>query len=335
MGPSILIVGAGCVGQVFGHHLARGGADVTLFVREKYRADAERGFTLHRLSLGRAPEAERFVPQAVVSRSEALSTRRFDQVYVTVSSPALAGPWLEELLAPLGTATLVSLQPGRDDLARTREAGAPAGALVAGSIGFLAYTAPLPGETRFSAPGTAYWLPPLVRCLFSGEPARVAAVRAALRRGGLPAASSRDVHRAMALPNALGMAYLLGLEAAGWSERALWRGPEGRLCRDAMCEVAAIVARDEGRPVQLARLATAPLLLRLGFGVARRLAPLPLEPYLARHFTKVGAQTRQMIAGWIVRGRSLDLPVARLETLLARVNGASAPEPAQVRLGAG
>jgi ketopantoate reductase len=30
-----LVVGAGAVGQVYGHHLARGGADVAFYVRPK------------------------------------------------------------------------------------------------------------------------------------------------------------------------------------------------------------------------------------------------------------------------------------------------------------
>ena len=55
-GMTLLVIGA--VSQVFGRHLQSGGADVTFFVREKYRAEAERGFDLYPLNrwrLGRVP----------------------------------------------------------------------------------------------------------------------------------------------------------------------------------------------------------------------------------------------------------------------------------------
>jgi 2-dehydropantoate 2-reductase len=100
MSGSILVVGAGCVGQVFGHHLARDGASVSVFVREQHREAAQRGFPLHRLSmLRRAPRPASFVPAEVLSDVRTLGARRFDQVYLTVPSTALSGTWLPELVA--------------------------------------------------------------------------------------------------------------------------------------------------------------------------------------------------------------------------------------------
>src|SRR5262249_32829564 len=130
----VLVVGAGAVGQAYGLHLQRGGAEVVFFVRDKYRAAAERGFDLYRLRGGGRPARVRLDGCAVVSRADEVAARRFDQVYLTVSSPALHGPWLAELIAAAGDATIVSLQPGADDRAVLLAAGVPAERLVAGMI---------------------------------------------------------------------------------------------------------------------------------------------------------------------------------------------------------
>ncbi|HEU4731437.1 MAG TPA: hypothetical protein VFT22_26265 [Kofleriaceae bacterium] len=68
--------------------------------------------------------------------------------------------------------------------------------IIDGMIGFLAYHAPLPGETRFAEPGVAYWFPP-APSPFSGE--RAGALIAALRRGKLPARRVRLARRVVPL----------------------------------------------------------------------------------------------------------------------------------------
>jgi 2-dehydropantoate 2-reductase len=251
-----------------------------------------------------------------------IRSRRFEQVYLTVASTSLSGAWLPQLVEQIGGAVLVSLQPGREDLQRIVQAGAPTERLVAGSIGLLAYTAPLPGELRFAEPGTAYWTPPLARSLFSGSPAHVGRVVAALRRGGLPAGSIHDVHRSMAFPNAVGMTFLLALEAAGWSERALYRGPLMRRYRQAVLEVASIMGHSERRTLHGVRLAGSAAFVHAGFTLGRWLTPLPLEPYLQRHFTKVGPQTRQMISSLIAEGERASLPTGALLGLMGSADEA-------------
>ena len=47
-----LLVGAGSVGQVYGCHLKRGGAEVRYLVRSAYVEDARKGFTLHQFRGG-------------------------------------------------------------------------------------------------------------------------------------------------------------------------------------------------------------------------------------------------------------------------------------------
>ena len=96
----------------------------------------------------------------MISRADEVSARTFDQVYLTMSSTALRGPWLAELVAATGNATIVALQPGLDDLETIIAAGAAKERVVSGVITLISYSAPLPGETRFPRPGMAYWFPP-------------------------------------------------------------------------------------------------------------------------------------------------------------------------------
>ena len=80
------------MGQVFARHLALGDAEVT-------------------------------EGAGVVTRPEEVAAQRWDQVYVTVSSAALRGPWFEALARSIGNATLVLLQPGPDVDARAVAVG--------------------------------------------------------------------------------------------------------------------------------------------------------------------------------------------------------------------
>jgi 2-dehydropantoate 2-reductase len=316
--PAVLIVGAGSVGQVFGYHLFRGGAQVTFLVRPAHRAQVAEGFALYPLNRYRAGDAPlRFREFALSSSAAEVAAQRFAQVYLTVPSHGLRGPWLAELLAQIGDASLVSLQPDVADQPLLRAAGARAETLVQGGIALISYAAPLPGETRFPEPGTAYWLPPFARSPFSGPPARVQAVIDALRRGGLPAARGRDVAHLLAFPNAIGMTYLTALEAAGWSARPLVHGALAPLCRRAVREAIAVAQVQVGsRPLGVG-LASFSRLLRPALWLAQRCVPFPLTAYLKQHFTKVGAQTRLMMAGLIARGRAAELGTAALEQLCA------------------
>ena len=72
----VLVVGAGAVGQVYARHYQRGGAEVTLYVRERYRAEAARGFDLYRLRRRRV-EAERLDGCAVVTTADQVAATRF------------------------------------------------------------------------------------------------------------------------------------------------------------------------------------------------------------------------------------------------------------------
>lgn len=312
----VLVVGAGAVGQVFGRHLLRAGAGVTFFVREKYRAEASRGFDMHPLNGPRRAEPVRFDGFAVVATTAEVAARRFDQVYLTVSSTGVQGPWLPELIAAVGYATVVSLQPTAEDREVVLSAGVSEDRLVSGLISLISYAAPLPGETRFGHPGMAYWFPPLSPSQFSGPPERTRGVVALLKRGGLPAKRHPNIPRAVSFSTAVLMAYVAAVEVAGWSLR--WNAFL-QLGAHAAREATAIVQRSFGGAPLMARLVTSPLLIRVGLWFARWVVPFPLEAYVKRHFTKVGDQTRLILGRLLSDGRAAGLPVDALEKLVAAI----------------
>ena len=306
-----LVVGAGAVGQVFGYHLAKGGADVTFLVKPKYVDECKQGFTLYKL-----PKLD---PIAFSAGVISEPTGMWDQVYLTVSSPALrAGTWLAELARATGDATIVCLQPGMNDHAFVVE-HASAARVVDGTINFLSYHAPLPGETRFAAPGMAYWFFP-GKGPFSGS--RADSVIAALKAGGLPAKRVKDLARTNAFPSALLGMFVAALEASDWSFAAMRKRNAGlgaRAAREAM----RVVAHERGMRAPLGpRLAARALAFRALTRIAPRVAPVDLETYMRVHFTKVSDQMHESLANYVDRGRAASLDVGALEELQKRLPGA-------------
>jgi 2-dehydropantoate 2-reductase len=321
---SALVFGAGAVGQVFGRHLALGGAEVTFFVREKYRDSVAHGFDMYALNGPRSTDPARFDRFRIVSAFDELRAQTFDQVYLTVASPSVREPWVKDLVSATKDATIVALQPGGDDREAIVAAGVTEDRLISGLISFISYAAPLRGETRFTRPGTAYWFPPVAPSRFSGPPDRLRRVIEALDRGGLPAKRHRDIPHLVSFPTAILMAYLVALEAAGWSLATFSKGALSARGAEAARESIAIVATTSGRPPIGARLITHRPLLRAALWFGARLVPFPLEAYLEKHFTKVGAQTQLLVASTIARGRAEGLPVRALEALVGTLDAGQA-----------
>jgi 2-dehydropantoate 2-reductase len=307
-----LIVGAGAVGQVFGHHLARGGAEVTFLVKPKYAEECRRGFTLYPLDR-KPPIAERFTGFHVFTTSGDAAGTAWDQIYLTMSSVALtAGDWLAELARATGDAPIVFLQPNLEDRGFVTSVVDPH-RLVDGTIGFLSFPTPLPGDTRFTELGMAYWFP-RAPSPFSGEHA--GGVVAALRRGKLPARRVRDVTAMAPFVAPVLYPYITALEAARWSFDELGRGDHLPLAGRAAAQSIAIVERRLGRraPWQV-RLATRPFMVRMVLRMARSMVPFDLEAYLRVHFTKVGEQVRSGTQSYIAHGRKAGLATDAVEQL--------------------
>lgn len=339
--PRVLVVGAGAVGQSYGHCLARGGAELTFLVKPKHAAEAARGFSVYPLNrpAARRGEPQRLAGFGVLTSPEEVAARAaqapWDAVWLCVSATALRGPWLGPLLAATGDATVVLLTPGLEDrehvLGAMEEAAVPraraAARLVQGVITLLAFHAPLEGEAAGAdalgarAPGIAYWFPPRAKLPLAGESARVGALVAALRRGGCRARRDPGAARAGAMASALMMPYLAALEAAGWRFAAVRRSPDlvtaGRAGREAL----AVVAAETGaRAPWSARLAR-PWVVRLVSRLANLFIPFDIEVFLRVHFTKVGDQTRFMLGRYAALASARGLPHAHLDALRARMDG--------------
>jgi ketopantoate reductase len=320
----VLVVGAGAVGQVYGRHLHAGGAEVTFLMKPKHAGACRRGFVLY--PLGRREKGPVvFRELDVVTSAAEVAGRRFDQVWMCVPSTALRGPWLDELLASIGEAIVVSLTPGLEDRALL-EARVPASRIVTGVIALVSYQTPLATEER-PQPGVAYWFPPFSASPFDGDDAAVRAIVSTLRRGGCPARRKREAWRMAAMSSAVMMPELVALEASGWSLRALRRGPHMALAAEAAREALNVVARHHGVRPPLMRAFVRTPFLRAMLTVAPHLVPFDLEAYLAYHFTKVGEQTRLLMGSYISRGRELGLGVEALSRLGALLPAPSAHAP--------
>ncbi|GIW71783.1 MAG: hypothetical protein KatS3mg102_1325 [Planctomycetota bacterium] len=316
----VLLVGAGAVGQVYGRHLALGGAEVSFLLKPKHLEAARRGFAMYPYNDRRhRTEPVRFACFGVLGSMSEVRAGRWDQVWLCVSSDALrAGGWFAELLEAIGGAAVVTLQVGLGDAEWVAER-AGAERVLFGLITFLAWPGPLGGE-GLPEPGICYWVPPLVPTLLQGPAPPVAAALGALRRGGLPARAARGVVQQAALSAAMVSTGVAALELAGWRFGALVRGPWLGLGRRAAREAVAIAAGYYGRrPPRLVPQLFQPWLVRALMPLVRWVVPFDMERYLQVHFSKVGRQTRQHLERLIAEGRRQGLPAGALQELHRRL----------------
>jgi 2-dehydropantoate 2-reductase len=131
----------------------------------------------------------------------------------------------------------------------------------------------------------------------------------------------------VAFPTGLGMPIIAAIEAAGWSLTRLVADGLLELGVRGAREAMAIIARRVGPAPLGARLLLRAWLLRLGLWFAvrpgllsgRRVVPFPLEPYLQRHFTKVGDQTRLILAGLVEDGKAAQVSTGALQEILGKL----------------
>lgn len=315
----ILLVGAGAVGQAYGYHLQQGGADVAFLVKEKYREETEAGFVLHRHRVFRRPKTVGFADYDVFTDYDEVEKVEWDQVWLCMSSTALRGEWLEELVGRIGDATLVSLQPGIDDVHRVEDVYDPT-KVVFGLITLIAYQAPLPGEEL--PEGVAYFLPPMAPTPFSGRAERASRVAKALARGGCPAKVDPNTPRTAAYGAAVMNPAIAALEVAGWSLARFRRTPALEIATAAAKEALQVVGLYHWSKVPFSvRTLRRPELLGPGLALAPALMPFDLEVYLEYHFTKVGDQTRQILSDYIALGEGQGNPTRALRVLRRLLEG--------------
>jgi hypothetical protein len=298
---NVLVVGAGALGRVFGGRLAAGGASVSVLVKPGQRSAAERGYPLLRLHRVRSAVPAMFTPARVFADAGEV-TGDWDAVWLCVHSPALGEHWIEALRARIGSASVVTIGQGLSD--RTAlERHWPSAQILELVPSLLAF--------EENTPAIAYWVPPGVPLQVAGEPGRAKQIVGALRRGGLAAWYTGTRGRG-SLMAALNLPYFVALETAGWSFDRL----------ETQLELPAAAAREAARVTAKAlstapppSLATSPPVVRIGLRVLRWLAPFDFEQYARRHFTKIGAQTREMLDVWIETARSFGLSSAHIEQL--------------------
>jgi hypothetical protein len=318
---NILIVGAGAVGVVYGRHLQRAGVNLTFYVKEKYVEGLRGGLMVYPLN-----DKSRWIPTEfkdfdVLSTVEQVAAKKFDQVWLAISSPALHGDWLAPFIKACGDATIVSLTPGLEDREFMLEL-VPAERLCWGLITFISYQAPLPGET-LSPGGIAYWFPPLSKNPFSGPRDVAKSIAETLSKGACPAKFLKNVSAASAMPSSMLMPHLVALEGANWSFSQLRNSDLLKLGSAAARQAMAVAGKKVGKSPWY-RGAICPLTLRLVMGMAPRVIPFDIETYLKYHFTKVGDQTRMYIDQYIKYGQEYGLPITAIDELKDRVFGAAA-----------
>ncbi len=318
----VLLVGAGAVGVSYGFALARGGAEVSFLVKPAY-ADALRGgINVYSLKRRAVRTPERFSGFGILTSADGVAAAGpWDQVWLCVSSPALGGAWLPELMQVLAPHTIVVvLQPGADDVARV-EALRNGSPVVSGVITLVAYQTPLPGEPTHP-PGIAVWLPPLAKLPLSGLPEAAEAVAEAIRRGGWRAKvlSGPMRHGGVVASGAL-LPHIAALEGAGWTIAGLGRDGWGTLAAAASREAMALIGVLRGERMPFARHFVRRPTMRAFLGMSRRAAPFDFEIYLQYHFTKVRDQTIQSLDTWIAEASKRGLPCAQMRELRRRVFG--------------
>lgn len=311
----ILIVGAGALGQPFGYHLHQGGADIAYSVKPEYLDECESGFTLHRYRTFGGPTRLEFEDYEVYVEYEEISKLDWDQVWLCVSSTAVRGDWLPELMGAVGETTLVSIQPGLD-VREHLESHYPAERIVSGRVSMIAWPTPL-GDESLPEGDIAYFLPPAQPIYFGGGSGRAGRVAELLDSGGCPADTHDQVLSYGAFTSAILETAVAGLEGADWSLRAFRRSDILETAARAGSEALQVVAaKYDRRPPWMVRIASRSLTMRVGLPVFSLVMPFDLEAYLEEHFTKVGDQTREEIVEFIETGERHGLEVGSLRSLL-------------------
>lgn len=293
--PRILIVGAGATGTVYGLALAKAGARVSFLVREHHRARLARGIDTWRVRPLRSPEFLRFDGFGVIT--DPAAARDYDSIWITTPSDALRqGDWLQQMLGASGNCPVVILQPDPEDIDLVRGLAGPARPLVQAIIQFSSWQSPLPGEPADQR-GITFLAPPLASATtFAPAGGLGAEFAALLSRGGLHADVADDLDARAAQSSALMIPLIAGLELAGWKFAALRRHPALAVAVAAARQAVAAEAKRHGaQPLRVAGLLGRTAVLKLLLRIMPWVPGFDAEAFLAYHFSKVGAQTRQML----------------------------------------
>lgn len=313
-----LIVGAGAVGQVYGHFLQRGGASVSYFVKGAYKAQCEQGFSLYRCRHAGLGPKEYFEADAIYTRFDELKDQEFDHIWIAVSSNDLRGEWLGRLKPLIGDTTVVMLQPDLEDQDYVLQFF-PETQIVYGMINFMGYENPLPDMPEqhpdADKKGVAYFMLPMTAAEFSGEPERLPAVMYALDQGRYPVKAQQDVPRLYADRSAWMIPLVATLELENWSFKRVVEGKSLSLASEGARQALAIVAAKFHRRQNWTERAVGRFLFKRLLPVVRWVFPMDAESFVKYQFRKTAKQTRFMLDHFIQQGESLGLQTDALVTL--------------------
>ncbi|HXH75912.1 MAG TPA: 2-dehydropantoate 2-reductase N-terminal domain-containing protein [Bacteriovoracaceae bacterium] len=316
----ILIVGAGAIGQVYAYHLKKAGNEVHFYVKEKYAAEMHGELSLYPLNRRNPRNSPvSFKADGVVTTPEGAGKSKWDQVYLCMSSTGLRGEWIDQFARAIPEATIISLQSGLEDV-NYLLGHFPRERIVSGMLSLISYHAPLPGEI-VPRPGMAFWYPPLSPSPFSGEISRTKKVVDALKKGGYPAKIAKDVPSMIALPSAVLMSLISGLELADWSFKKFnQKSKLSEVCQAAN-EAAQIISKKQNQNTPWAFSLLTPTSIRALMKLVPCVIPLDIETYLKVHFTKVGDQTRMYMKGYLDSGKGQGMAAPGLERLTTSLVG--------------
>jgi hypothetical protein len=302
----ILIVGAGAVGLVYGHHFANAGHQVTFMVKEKYQAqlnqEKEAGVILYHLN----SDKKLLKPQHF-KNFESINhwddAQGFDLVALAISSNALRQLPLDQIEQTLiGTDTdLLMLQPSATDFEHLSQVIVKE-KIFQGMISLISYQTDEVNQNIKPA-GTAYYLPPMpmpISASTESQQTRLKNIVSLFKNSAIPAKAVKSAIDDSKIPSAFLMTFLCALEAANWEFKRL--GQSADLLKKLSAAQQSLLPQqitEKGFSNSLKRSSLTlllkvflrPGLYKLLLKMAPQFVPLPLEAYLKKHFMKVRLQT--------------------------------------------
>lgn len=314
---NILMIGAGAVGQAYGYQLAEAGHQVTYLIKEKYRTSLEQGAYLYQLHKDKSLQRPlHYTNFALTSDWSTLNETQWDQIYLCVSSSALASIPFHQLKQAVTTnTTLVVLQPGPKDMARVTQHIAP-DQVVQGTITLISYKVPLNDEVVVQ-PGTAYWLPPLAPVPFAGAHDRVRDIVITFKQAQIPARVAPSLEKDALYATAAFLTFIAALETADWQFDVLINSRSRRraLTTATKQAIAALHLETDISPPLWHRLIN-PVTLRMLLTVAPKVTPFDLEAFFRVHFTKVHHQTQEILQTYLAMAEKQHIDAMELAQLV-------------------